>query len=249
MKNRKAFAGALFLSLLLHGTGGYSLGNQNAAPERMAAFESGNGSDKFNVEAGIAIEGIVKLGDDLSTIQTAAVAPVEASTPPPPEEIKPVDELRDVVTSTAPDAVEAKIVKTVEPPPVPVEQPKPQEIAPQEQQPQQIALATQASTGREMQGGDITDLKEYHGKLSKIFQASKFSPNTKLKGKVEVSVTIGSNGQMLSRRIKTSSGHQILDDTAVAIVDRAATEFQSAMPKGIVMSEFTITQPFDFSTR
>ncbi len=250
MKNRKAFAGALFLSLLLHGTGGYSLGSQNAAPERMAAFESGNGSDKFNVEAGIAIEGIVKLGDDLSTIQTAAVAPVEASKPPPPEEIKPVDELRDVVTSTAPDAIEAKIVKMIEPPPpLPVDQPKPQEITPQEQQPQQIALATQASTGREMQGGDITVLKEYHGKLSRIFQASKFSPNTKLNGKVEVSVTIGADGQMLSRHIKTSSGHQILDDTAVAIVDRAATEFQSAMPKGMVMSQFTITQPFDFSTR
>ncbi len=250
MKNRPVFVGALFLSLLLHGTGGYSLGRQAAAPERMEAFDAGNGNDKFNVEQGISIEGIVKLGEDLSTIQTAAVTPVEATQPPPPEVIKPVEELHDTVTSTAPDAIEEKIVKTVEPPPpTPVEQPKPQEITPQEQQPQQVAMLTESSSGREMRGGDASVLNEYHGKLSKLFQSSKFSPNTKLKGKVEVSITIGPDGQMISRQIKSSSGHKILDDTAVAIVDRAAGDFQSAMPKGLVLSQFSITVPFDFLTR
>ena len=250
MKNRPVFAVALFVSLLLHATGGYSLGGQAAAPDRIEAFEAGNGNDKFQVEAGIAIEGIVKLGDDLSTIQTAALAPVEATPPPPPEEIKPVEELHDAVTSTAPEAIEEKIVKTVEPPPpTPVEQPKPDDIKPQEQQPQQVAMLTEASSGHEQHGGDATVMKEYHGKLSKIFQSSKFSPNTKLKGKVEVSVTIGSDGKMLSRQIKTSSGHQILDNTAIAIVDRAAAEFEGALPKGLVLSQFSITQPFDFTTR
>ena len=112
-----------------------------------------------------------------------------------------------------------------------------------------MAIAKDESSGREQTAGAASALNEYFGQLSKLLQASKFKPRQQLSGRVEVLITIDAEGRLLSREVKTSSGEKILDETALEIVDRAAPDMQSAMPKGLISQQFSIDQTFIFVTR
>ena len=87
----------------------------------------------------------------METIETSEVVPVQQPPPPPPQEIKP-DELRDVIASDA-STVEQEVVKTEEPPPLVPPPPAPQVVQVKEQ-PEQVAILTEQSSGEAKTGGD-----------------------------------------------------------------------------------------------
>jgi|CXWK01.1.fsa_nt_gi protein TonB len=234
---------AVLLSLGVHGSLGYAMWPRLESADYQT-YAIGDGNDMFVVEQGIALEGSVKLGDATETIHTEEVTPVETVQAQPVQEVKEVDELRDSITSTSVAAIEDNIIKTEEPPPdVKAEEPQPVEAV---QQPAQIAISREASSGREQRGGDATAINEYFGKLARLFEESKFKPKRRAIGKVVVKLKIGADGRLLSREVKTSSGNVNLDETALAIVDRAAPEIQGAMPKGLLTSELSAILPFNF---
>jgi len=233
------------LSLAVHGSLGYAL---IAQPEMSVSdsFDAGTGNDSIFVEQGIAIEGIAKLGDAIETIETAEVTPIAAEPPPPLEEVKEIDELRDAVTSEA-STVEDNIVKTedeptpvIEPPPVP-------EVHPIEQ-PQQVALVSEQSSGEAKSGSiNTTARTEYLGKLRDVLEKSKINPRSRLAGTVWVKFKVGPNGELISREITTSSGSKVLDDAAVAALDRAAPF--PPMPNDVAEEPMVVSVPFKFITR
>jgi periplasmic protein TonB len=234
---------AIVLSLGLHGSLGYAM-LPALNDIDVQAFSAGTGDDMFTVEQGIALEGSVKLGDSTETIHTEEVTPVETVQAQPVPEVREVEELRDTITSTSVAAIEDNIIKTEEPPPeVKADEPMPVEAV---QQPAQVAIAREASSGREQRGGRADEINAYFGKLARLFEESKFRPKRRAVGKVVVQLRIGTDGRLLSREVKTSSGNASLDETALAIVDRAAPEIQGAMPSGLLSSELSATLPFNF---
>ncbi len=234
---------AVALSVLFHGSLAYGLSyHSNAA--RLEALDNGTGNDLMTVEQGIALEGTAKLGDALQTLETAEVNPVEQNTPPPIQEVKP-DELRDVVTARE-AKVEDNIVKAEEPPPPVVEQPKPREVEVKEQ-PAQIAMLTEQSSGAARTGGSSTARSEYLGALRGVIEKAKINPRSKVAGTVVVKFKIGFDGELISREIATSSGSDILDKAAMAALDRAAPF--PKMPREASNEPLVVSVPFKFLTR
>jgi len=64
-------------------------------------------------------------------------------------------------------------------------------------------------------------------------------------GKVEIRMVIGANGITTSASIKTSSGHEILDSTALDMIKKGKTTVQ--VPAGLRGREFTVDVPVIFN--
>jgi periplasmic protein TonB len=233
-------ATAILLSLLIHGTIGYSMlpSLQRADTE---ALDLGQGTDIVLVQQGIVAEGLSK-GDDMETIETAEITPTAPTPPPPPKEVKP-DELRDIIDSNA-SSVEQDVVKdevppeTVKTPPIPQVQVK--------EQPQQVAVKTEQSSGKAA-GGDAKAIGRYMSQINSRVQRSKLPARTRAQGTVVVSFTINVDGQLLSRAVATSSGSQALDEAATATLDRAAPF--PPIPPEVSVKPLAFTQSFKFVTR
>jgi periplasmic protein TonB len=206
-----------------------------------AALESGSGSDLFMVEQGIALEGVAKLGEAEERIETVDVPPVHPVEQP--KEVQKVDpELNNVVTSTEADH-EEQVVKED---PKPVED-KPIEPVPVQEQAPQVAMLIEQSSGQAKQGGDATQRRAYLGTLSKSLEGAKVTPHARLAGKVILRFTVGPDGNLISRTIEKSSGSRVLDDAAVASLDRAAPF--PPMPQNVAQGPIEVSVPFEFVPR
>ena len=234
---------AIAISLMIHASIGYAM-LPAFLQSNVEAIDLGKGDDVILVEQGIAIEGLAKLGDALETIETVDVTPVDLPPPPPPQEVKPVEELRDAIT-----AAESKIedvVRTEEPPPQIVEPPKP-DLAPLKEQPQQIAMLSEQSSGEAKTGGEAKAYGLYLGRVNEHVQSAKVNPRARTAGTVVMKFTIGLDGALLSKEIASSSGSKVLDEAATAALDRAAPF--PPIPPDVSVKPLAFTQPFKFITR
>lgn len=238
-------AATVSLSLLAHATFAFALVHKTSSTP-VVSYEQGEGSDIMMVEQGIAIEGMAKLGDAMETIETAEATPVVPVTPPPVQEVKPPDELREAITSEA-SKVEDNIVKLDEPPPPEIQKEKPPEDVQPEEQPQQVAIVSQQSSGAAKVAGDATARSEYLGKLTRTLELAKVNPRSRLAGTAVVKFKVGTNGELLWRELASSSGSKVLDDAAIAALDRAAP-FPS-MPIEVAAEPLVLSVPFKFITR
>ena len=219
---------ALFLPLMSFGGG--------------AALEAGTGDDQVVVEQGIALEGFTKFGEAEEMIETIDIPPIQAAeVPQPVEEIKP--ELTDVVTST--EGKHEEQVMSEEPKPVEKEEP-PREVAVVEQAPQ-VATLIEQSSGAAQEGGDTTKRLAYLGQVRKTLERSKVNPRSKVAGTVLLKFTVGPKGELLSRAVQRSSGSKVLDDAAMAALDRAAPF--PPLPQEIASAPLEVQVPFRFITR
>jgi protein TonB len=208
-----------------------------------AALDSGSGDDMFIVEQGIAIEGFAQLGNaEVTTEEVEAPAEISEARPPL-EEVKPVEEDVQHVIGSESGPEQEKIVK--EPEPEKVEEPHPQQIATAEQT--EIAVEEQRASGAKKSGGDTTAVSEYRGKLYQHLERKKVNPRSREAGTVVVRFTVDSSGQVVSREVTESSGSKMLDDAAVASIDKAAPF--PPMPGDIASAPMVVSVPFKFSVR
>ncbi len=206
-----------------------------------AALDAGSGDDLVVVEQGIALEGLTKFGEAEEMIETVDIAPVQAADAPKPvEEIKP--ELTDVVTATESPHEE----QVVPDEPKPVEEEQPVQVPVQEQAPQ-VATLIEKSSGAAQEGGDTTSRMAYLGQVRKSLERSKVNPRSSLAGTVLIRFTVGPAGDVLSRVVQKSSGSKLLDDAAMASLDRAAPF--PAMPQDLARGPLEVQVPFNFVTR
>jgi protein TonB len=222
-----ALHAALFLPLMSFGGG--------------AALEAGTGDDLVVVEQGIAIEGLAKFGEAEEMIETVDIPPIQAAeVPQPVEEIEP--ELTDVVTST--EGKHDEQVMSEEP--KPVDEDRPQEVPVEEQAPQ-VATLIEKSSGAAQEGGDTTQRRAYLGQVRKTLERSKVNPRSTISGTVLIKFTVGPKGELLSRTVQQSSGSKILDEAAMAALDRAAPF--PPLPQEIATGPLEVQVPFRFVTR
>jgi protein TonB len=206
-----------------------------------AALDAGSGSDIFVVEKGIALEGVTNFGEAEEMIETVDIPPVQPTVQPKPlEEIEP--ELTDVVTSTQ-STNEDQVAREE---PEPVEEEKPIAVPVNEQAPQ-VATLIEQSSGAAMEGGDTTVRLAYLGTLRKTLERSKVNPRSRLAGTVMIRFTVGPSGEVLSREVKKSSGSKVLDDAAMAALDRASPF--PPMPENLAQGPIEVQVPFNFITR
>ena len=143
-----------------------------------------------------------KLGDAIETIETAEVTPVAAEAPPPLPEVKPVDELRDAITVRREQSRRQyrqgrRTAAAVTPPP-------PQVVQAQDQ-PQQVAMVSEQSSGEAKTGSiNTTSRTQYLGKLRDVLEKAKINPRSRLAGTVIVKFKIGADGELISREVTTS---------------------------------------------
>jgi periplasmic protein TonB len=202
------------------------------------SFDAGKGNDTFVVEKGIALEGVTKFGDAEERIETVDIPPVQAATEPEPiEEIKP--ELHDVITSDD-SKQEAEVLPDE---PKPIEEEKPEAVPVKEQAPQ-VATLMEKSSGAAQHGGDTTARRLYLGALRKTLEKSKVNPRIHLAGTVLIAFTVSPSGQVLTREVKRSSGSKLLDEAAMAAIDKAAPF--PPMPPDAAQGPIEVKVPFKF---
>jgi len=246
----------LILSLALHA----SLFIPFMSVSGGAALDAGTGDDQFVVEQGIALEGVTNFGEAEEMIETVDIPPVQAAelTAKPVEQVQP--EITDAITSTEnvnetdilPAPEEQKVVEE----PKPIEEPKVvEEVVPEEkpvevqaqEQAAQVATLIEQSSGAAQVGGDTTQRRAYLGQVRKTLERAKVNPRSAQSGTVLVRFTVGPQGELLSRTIEQSSGSKILDDAAMAALDRAAPF--PPLPQEIASGPLEVQVPFRFMTR
>jgi periplasmic protein TonB len=206
-----------------------------------SALDAGTGDDQFVVEQGIALEGVTKFGDAEEMIETVDIPPVQPTEEPKPiEEIKP--EVAEVITST--QSLNEEEVAREEP--KPVEEKKPVAVPVKEQAPQ-VATLMEKSSGAAQHGGDATLRMAYLGKLSKTLERSKVNPRSRRSGTVLIRFTVATTGEVLSRQVQKSSGSKVLDEAAMAALERASPF--PPMPENIAQGPLEVQVPFNFITR
>jgi protein TonB len=206
-----------------------------------AALDAGTGDDIFVVEQGIALEGVTKFGEAEEMVETIDIPPVQQTAEPQP--VEPIDpELTEVVTSK--ESEHEDNVVTEKPPEIVEEKPV---AVPVEEQAPQVATLIEKSSGEAQEGGNTNARRIYLGSVRKSIERNKVNPRSKISGTVMIRFTVGPKGDVLSREITQSSGSKILDDAAMAALDRAAPF--PPMPDEIARGNIEVQVPFRFVTR
>jgi protein TonB len=227
------------ISLLLHGgVVAFFLATPGGA-----SLDSGTGEDTFVIEQGIAIEGLSRVGEAEISIEAVEAPPQVLQSTPPVEEVKPVEEdVQHVIGSDAGPEQE-KIAR--EPEPEKIEEPKPEQVATVQQT--ELAVDEQKASGKKQEGGDATAMSAYRGKLFTHISGKKLNPRSRESGVAVVRFTVGPGGELVSREIATSSGSKMLDDAAIASIDRAAPF--PPMPSNVKNEPMVVSVPFRFTVR
>jgi len=243
-------------------------------PAEGTALEQGANEDIMVVEQGIAPEGFAKLGEDHVTIEEvlAPLVPMVMAQPLPaevkqpvgqeefpveePEEVKPVEERQVIASEAGSDQVDVKAPENVEQPEEPVreevkerqpdllEQPIPRQVATLQQE---SVAAQRESSGLEKKGGATTAHTVYLGTLRSHLEKNKVNPRTEIIGTTVVHFTVVANGEITSRRIQKSSGFKVLDDAALASIEKASPF--PPIPKDVNRNQLEISVPFKFTVR
>lgn len=197
-----------------------------------ASLEEGIGEDIFIVEQGAYQERVDAVEAPPPTLQSA----------PPVEEVKPLEEDAQAVISSEQGPDQEKVVEEIEE----VEEPRKEQFATLEQT--EIPIEEQKAREEVAKtGGNTTAMSAYRGRLFSHISKKKVNPRSKFAGIAVVRFTVGPQGELISREITSSSGSKVLDDAAVASIDRAAPF--PAMPSDAGNEPMVVSVPFKFSVR
>jgi protein TonB len=206
----------------------------------MTAFDEGDGGDAFSTELTVSIESSSMLGETEEVIEAIDIAPVQEAIKAEPVETKE-PELKDIITaSEATTEAPAEIDKAK-----PIEEEKPIEMTAVEVAP--TVAAEQQNVGSKLSGGDITARRIYMGEVAKKLHRNKVNPRSQLTGTVLLRFTLDPQGEIVSRTIQQSSGSKVLDDAAVAALERAAPF--PPLPNTVASGPLEMQVPFRFLTR
>ena len=209
-----------------------------------AALDEGAGDDVFVVEQGIAVEGLSRIGDAPVDIDAVDAPPPVLQSVQPVEEVKPREEDVQHVIGSEFGPEQEQVAH--EPEPEEVQEAQPEQIAAVEQT--EIAVDEQRASGAKQEGGNTTAMSAYRGKLFSHISKKKVNPRSRVAGTVVIRFTVGAEGELISREVATSSGSKLLDEAAVASIDRAAP-FPAMPHEARSNGPLVVSVPFKFSVR
>jgi periplasmic protein TonB len=215
------------------------------------SHDAGAGRDEFKIEQGVSIESVVAFGDAAATtaeaVDAQAVQPVAATEPiVAAKEMK--DEIPPVIASTAHISEETATTNEVQPHEEKPSEPTPQvaEVEPRMASTAEVEQVQAASSGQF--GGTVTILTEYYGLASRALERHKVNPHSRIAGVVVVRFSLEPSGRVVSREVQTSSGSKVLDDAAIATLDRSSP--LPPVPQELVdAGQLTFAVPFKFRIR
>lgn len=244
---------ALLLSIAVHGAVAFAFLHHEVG----GALETGTGEDALRIERGLAIEGFSQAGKDEETVEATQTPPAVLSEARPKiDEVRAVEApLQPPAPKTPADTEDVEIVRSKDGPPAELlahedrpEKPKQQPRPPQEAAPdQQAAIQEKRASGKETLGGTATLRSAYLGRLRSHLERKKVNPGSRLRGIVVVKFMLDPSGRVLSKRITASSGSQLLDNAALASLERASPF--PPFPNGLTQEPIEISVPFRFVTR
>lgn len=181
---------------------------------------------------------------DAESVEVASLAPALPSVDAP----QTPDAVAQVMPTPRPPDLEA-IRAAVSPPP-PVRQtprPVPQQAG-NEGNSNQDSAAAQSSGGQGGAGtGGNADIARYPGQVERKVSRSLRYPKgaNGARGEVHVSFTLDASGNLIRVAVARSSGHEVLDQAALATVQRAAPF--PAFPQGTPRNQWDFSIPLAFS--
>lgn len=200
-----------------------------------ASLDEGTGEDTFIVEQGVYSERVEAVEAPPPMLQAAK----------PIEEVKPPEEDVQHVIGSELGPEQEKV--TLDPEIEEVEEVKPEEEVVAAIEQTEIAVEEQKERGELKTGGSVTAMSAYRGKLFSQITRKKVNPRSRVAGTVVVRFTVSPEGELISREIASSSGSKVLDDAAVASIERAAPF--PAMPNDAADGPLVVSVPFKFSVR
>lgn len=227
-----------------------------------AALEEGVGDDIMVVEQGIALQGFAKLGEDVISVEAVEAPPVMTAATQPLEQVEAMEEQEELPVEDVPEVepVEDEVIASEagpeneliepvqeelkEPEPEVKEQPLPQQMSTVMQE---TVIAMRESSGEEKKGGDATAHRAYLGKLRTHLERSKVNPRTTLIGTAVVRLTVNATGELIAHRIVKSSGSKVLDNAALASIEKASPF--PPIPSEVGEETVVVSVPFKFSVR
>jgi len=241
----------LLTSLVLHGVIAYVSLSTTLLDDTDSAFEHGTGNDQFVIEQGIGLEGFMQEGESVETVEAYENPAAVSEARPQIDEVKPIeperpDELKDTEIIQSQEGPQQEVMPVPEEKPEEVEQQVPQ-VATVEQLEEQAVIEEQKAAGQKQEGGDAGVKRAYLGKLHGQLARTKVNPHTRITGTVLVRFSVGRSGDLLSREVIASSGSQLLDNAALASVEKAAPF--PAFPAGITVDKIVEVVPYRFSVR
>jgi protein TonB len=235
-------AATILMSFLVHGLLAYVSLTGHMEADNTQALEQGSGDDVFRIEQGIGIEGFTQEGEAVETVEANETPTQMSEARPQIDEVKPVEEETEIVKSD--NGPEPQDVPVEEPKEVPTQAPQ---MATVEQLQEQSVVEEQKSAGAKQEGGDAGVKRAYLGKVHSRLKDSKVNPHSRATGTVIVRFAVGPSGALLSREIVASSGSQILDNAAIAAIDKAAPF--PAFPETLKVDKIVEVVPYRFSVR
>lgn len=235
-------ASTFLMSFLVHGLLAYVSLTSRLLPDNTLALEQGSGDDAFRIEQGIGIEGFIQEGEAVETVEANETPTQVSEARPQIDEVKPVEEKTEILKSE--NGPEPQDVPVKEPKEVPEQAPQ---MATLEQLQEQSVVEEQKSAGAKQEGGDAGIKRAYLGKVHNKLKDSMVNPRSHATGTVLVRFAVAPSGALLSREIVNSSGSQILDDAAIAAIEKAAPF--PAFPETLKVDKIVEVVPYRFTVR
>ena len=170
--------------------------------------------------------------------------------PPKPEPVQPKTPPKPVI-KPAPVIVRKEAPAPVTPTPPPVQATPPEVIAapPKADTPPPAVVVPQPPPKPTVAPVDTSQAREGYGNtlwsaISKFKKYPRIAQSRGWQGDVSVELTLDSDGKLLSKKIVKSSGHDILDQQALEMVDKALPFPEP--PEALRGSGFTVRVPIPF---
>jgi protein TonB len=218
--------------------------------ERGPAFESGSEVAAFRVDRG-RVEVIAAPGRDLVTVTASEAEPLSPSQPPAERleaRAEDVQELPDDTRDPGPDASLAETVTSKSelrhelPHSEPARPAESKSAAAQQDTPP--AAPERKSVGGAAPGGEATLRAAYLGTLRAKIEKATVKPRGRSSGTTIVRFMVDATGRIVSREIAVSSGSKVLDEAALAAVERALP--LPPFPEGLARDPLVVSIPFKF---
>ena len=238
----------IVMSFAIHGALAYVSINRDTSSTSAMSFEEGTGNDAFRIENGIGIEGFIQEGEALETVEAnEQIAPVSVARPQL-EEIKPVEEARELPEET-------EIIQSINGPEqeaIPVPDEKPEEVqqaqvATLEQLEQPTVALEEKRAGEKQEGGDPGLKRQYLGQVRSQIERANVNPRSSLTGTVLIRFAVAATGELISKEVISSSGSSKLDNAAIASLEKAAPF--PPFPKNLGLDKIVEVIPYRFTIR
>ncbi len=207
------------------------------------ALESGAGIDDMSVVATVTLQTEESIGLDAVTAEHQDASAASKSAP----EIKQQEAKREDAIEMDPPPPEVSAPPQAPIQAKPVEKPEEK----QEAQPSAPSLPADAqeeqhAMSREMEARRNWLLSRYNDAIYRAVTLHQVQPKKLIEGRVVVELTLSPDGKLLDHRVLKSSGVRLLDETAMAHLERAPFP---PPPAGLFKEPYTVTFPIDYTIK